>query len=207
MEQSNGETDELRPECTRNDFGSMVRGKYAGRTRDSFSIMPHPLIDQLRFTRAEFLRSVKGVSEEDAQKRYMPMNCLSWNVGHLAWQEQRYFLYYGQAQQLLLPEIEREFAYGAPGSMPSLKGMLAAWKTITAAADPWLDTLTSDILQQNVISNGKPIARTHGNLLQRVVYHYWYHTGENMAIRQMLGHQRLGVFVGNIDNKAPYRPE
>ncbi len=168
--------------------------------------MPHPLVDQLRFTRSEFLRSVKGVSEEDAQKRLLPMNCLSWNVGHLAWQEQRYFLHYGQGV-MLLPQIDREFAYGAPGSTPSLKEMIAAWKTITAAADPWLDTVTSDLLLQNVISNGKPNAYKYGNLLQRVIYHYWYHTGENMAIRQMLGHARLGVFVGNIDDKAPYRAE
>jgi hypothetical protein len=43
--------------------------------------------------------------------------------------------------------------------------------------------------------------------LQRVIYHYWYHTGENMAIRQMLGHTRLPEFVGNIDSQAPYRAE
>lgn len=169
--------------------------------------MPHPLVTQLRFTRSEFIRAVKGVSDEDGRKRLLPMNCLAWNVGHLAWQEQRYFLYYGSEQRLLLPEIDREFAYGAPGSTPSLKEMLAAWKTITAAADAWLDTVTSDILQKTIISNGKPLARTHGNLLQRVIYHYWYHTGENMAIRQLLGHEKLPVYVGNIDDKAPYRPE
>jgi len=28
-----------------------------------------------------------------------------------------------------------------------------------------------------------------------------------MAIRQLLGHGRLPVFVGNIDDKTPYRPE
>ena len=82
-------------------------------------------------SRALINNMVKGVSEEDAQKRVLPMNCLSWNVGHLAWQEQRYFLHYGQGV-MLLPEIDREFAYGAPGSTPSLKEMLAAWKTITA---------------------------------------------------------------------------
>lgn len=169
--------------------------------------MVHPLVDQLHFTRSEFIRAVKGVSDDDARQRLMPMNCLSWNVGHLAWQEQRYFIYYGLGQPLLLPEIDREFAYGAPASTPSLAEMLAAWKAITAAADTWLDALTSDILLQNVISNGKPIARTHGNLLQRVIYHYWYHIGENMAIRQLLGHDRLGVFVGNIDDKAPYRAD
>ena len=168
--------------------------------------MPHPLIDQLRFTRSEFIRAAKGVSDDDARQRFLPMNCLAWNVGHLAWQEQHYFLHYGQGL-MLLPEIERGFTYGAPGTTPSLKEMLAAFKIITAAADPWLDTVTSDTLQQNVISGGKPISRTYGNLLQRVIYHYWYHTGENMAIRQLLGHGRLPVFVGNIDDKAPYRPE
>jgi uncharacterized damage-inducible protein DinB len=168
--------------------------------------MPHPLVIQLRFTRSEFLRAVKRVGEEDARQRFLPMNCISWNVGHLAWQEQRYFLYYGQGQ-MLLPEIDQDFAYGAPASTPSLKDMLTAWQTLTQAADPWLDTLTSTKLQQNVIREGKPGKYTNGNLLQRVIYHYWYHLGENMAIRQQLGHDRLPQFVGNIDSQAPYRPE
>lgn len=166
--------------------------------------MPHPLITQLRFTRSEFLRGVKGVSEADACGRLLPMNCLSWNVGHLAWQEQRYFLHFGQGR-MLLPEIDRDFAYGAPASTPSLKEMLAAWKSITAAVDPWLDAQTAESLAQHVISQGKPTARIYGNLLQRVIYHYWYHTGENQAMRQMLGHQKLPQFVGNIDDQAPYQ--
>jgi hypothetical protein len=169
--------------------------------------MLHPMVDQLRFTRSEFLRAIKGVGEEDACRRFLPMNCLSWNVGHLAWQEQRYFLSYGQVRPLLMPEIDKQFAYGASASTPSLKEMLAAWRMITQAADPWLDTLTSTGLLEHVTRDGKPSDRTVGNLLQRVIYHYWYHLGENMAIRQMLGHARLGVFVGNIDDKAPYRPE
>ena len=41
--------------------------------------------------------------------------------------------------------------------------------------------------------------------MQRVIYHYWYHTGENLAIRQLLGHTDLPEFVGNIDDEAPYR--
>ncbi|HEU0296837.1 MAG TPA: DinB family protein [Anaerolineales bacterium] len=168
--------------------------------------MPHPLVSQLRFTRSEFMRAVKGVGDEDARKRLLPMNCLSWNIGHLAWQEQRYFLYYGQGQ-MLLREIDKSFAYGAPASTPPLKEVLSAWRAITSAADPWLDTLTPAKLQQNAISNGKPIAYFYGNLLQRVIYHYWYHIGENLAIRQQLGHKRLPQFVGDIDGKAPYRPE
>ena len=51
--------------------------------------MTHPLITQLRFTRSEWLRALEGVSDEDARKRFLPMNSISWTIGHLAWQEQR----------------------------------------------------------------------------------------------------------------------
>ena len=167
---------------------------------------PHPLVVQLRFTRSEFLRAIKHVDEADAQRRLLPMNCISWNVGHLAWQEQRYFLTTGQGKTPY-PDIEERFASGGPASQPSLAEVLAAWRAITAAADPWLDTITTAMLQEHPVRQGKPLARIHGNLLQRVIYHYWYHTGENMAIRQQLGHRRMPQFVGAIDDEAPYRPE
>ena len=166
----------------------------------------HPLVDQLRFTRAEFMRAIRRVPAADAEKRVLPMNSISWNVGHLAWQEQRYFLHYGQGTTLF-PDIAEEFRVGAPASTPPLTLVLKSWKAITKAADPWLDQRTSDDLAAHVISQGKEIAYTHGNLLQRVIYHYWYHLGENMAIRQQLGHSDLPQFVGNIDDAAPYRPD
>jgi hypothetical protein len=168
--------------------------------------MSHPLVDQLRFTRKEFMRAIKGVSDEDTRRRFLPMNCISWNIGHLAWQEQRYFLYFAQGQ-MPFPEVNKEYAYGAPASTPSLAEVLECWKAITAAADLWLDRQTSATLAQAVISRGKPTARIYGNLLQRVIYHYWYHTGENMAIRQNLGQTNLPQFVGAIDTQAPFRPE
>lgn len=165
----------------------------------------HPLVKQLQFTRSEFKRALKGLSEEDATKRILPMNCISWNVGHLAWQEQRYFLYFSQGM-LLIPEIQEQFAYGAPASTPSLHEALAYWRKITQAADPWLETLDNEKLKSQVIKDGKPLQRIFGNLLQRTIYHYWYHTGENLAIRQMLGHTGLPEFVGNIDRQAPFTP-
>lgn len=165
--------------------------------------MPHPLVDQLRFTRSEWERGLKGISDTDACHRFFPMNCISWNIGHLAWQEQRYWLYFGQGR-LLLPHINKLFAFGAPASTPALAEMWAAWKTITEAADPWLDTLTTAKLQESVAGENDFI---YGSLLRRVTYHYWYHTGENLAIRQMLGHTDLPEFVGDIDEEAPYRPE
>ena len=168
--------------------------------------MSHPLVLQLRFTRTEFRRSWRGVSDDDGRHRIEPMNAIGWNVGHLAWQEQRYFLGYGTGQ-LPWPDIDRLYASGGPASTPALTEVIAKWTAITETADPWLDTLTSERLQERFTRrDGQPGGRTFGSLLQRVVYHYWFHTGENMAIRQLLGHGRLPQFVGDIDEKAPYVP-
>jgi hypothetical protein len=168
--------------------------------------MPHPLVLQLRFTRAEFARALQGLDDDDARRRLLPMNCIAWNIGHLAWQEQRYFIIFGQGR-LLRPDINELFAYGAPASVPPLAEALAAWREITAAADPWLDAVTTAKLQEQPIVRGEARPELFGSLLQRVIYHYWYHTGENAAIRQSLGHVNLPEFVGDIDGEAPYRPE
>jgi uncharacterized damage-inducible protein DinB len=168
--------------------------------------MPHPLVLQLRFTRSEFKRAASKLSEADARRRVMPMNSISWTVGHLAWQEQRYFIYFPTGE-MLIPEFQEKYAFGAPHSTPPLDEMMSAWRKITKAADKWLDELTTRKLRQMVTVNGKETTLMYGNLLQRVIYHYWYHTGENMAVRKILGHTGIGYFVGNIDKKAPYTPE
>jgi uncharacterized damage-inducible protein DinB len=165
----------------------------------------HPLVEQLRFTRREFQRALEGLSEEDARKRHLPMNCISWNVGHLAWQEQRYFITFAQGQ-VLLPELNQRFAVGAPASTPALADMQRAWQAVTTAADPWLESVTTEGLLRTYTTPSGEWTTSFGNLLQRVIYHYWYHTGENMAIRQVLGNHGLGDFVGDIDDEAPYRP-
>ena len=58
--------------------------------------MPHPLALQLRFTRSEFQRGLAGLTNDDARRRFMPMNCISWYVGHLANQEQAYWVFLAQ---------------------------------------------------------------------------------------------------------------
>src|SRR5512143_2061158 len=93
------------------------------------SAMVHPLVRQLRFTRNEFRRAFAGVSDADGRRRFPPMNCLAWNVGHMAWQEQRYWLWRGQGR-MLRQAIQDEFAYGAPGTTPALDDMAAAWTEI-----------------------------------------------------------------------------
>jgi hypothetical protein len=166
--------------------------------------MTHPLVAQLRFTRSEFKRGLAGLSEEDGARRLPPLNCISWNVGHLAWQEQKCFLY-GGSKKILLPDVDVDYAYGAPACTPSLGKTWEAWNTVTAAVDPWLDELAESDMT-SLLDRGEGFGRYMvGNLLLRVIYHYWYHNGENMAIRQALGHSKLPQFVGNIDEQAPYR--
>jgi uncharacterized damage-inducible protein DinB len=166
--------------------------------------MPHPLILQLRFTRSEFKRGLQGLSETDARRRILPLNCISWTIGHLAWQEKRYWLTRLQGQTPL-PHLNDLVGYGQPACTPALAEMWEAWQTITQLADPFLDTLTTHHLLEIHSLEDLQGDFTAGNLLQRVIYHYWYHTGENAAIRQLLGHPDLPEFVGNIDDEAPYR--
>ena len=67
--------------------------------------MAHLLVSQLRFARSEFARALDGVSAEDAVRRIMPLNCISWMVGHLANQENRYWVNLGQGK-ILAPGLE-----------------------------------------------------------------------------------------------------
>ena len=163
----------------------------------------HPLVEQLRFTRSEWLRGLRGVREDDALRRFQPMNSIGWTVGHLAWQEQRYWLTRARGETPL-PELNRTVASGGPATTPPLAEMLDAWRTVTKAVDPWLDGLTTESLLEEL--PGSP-PRSVGDSLRRVTYHYWFHIGEIQAIRQMLGHRRLPQFVGNIEGRAPYRAE
>jgi hypothetical protein len=168
--------------------------------------MSHPLIDQFRFARSEWLRGLEGLSEEDGSRHLGPMNCISWNVGHLAWHEHRYWVELAQGK-LLFPKLNELYAYGAPMCTPSLAEMLELWRQVTRAADSYLDTLTSEILQEELLRDGKVVGQSVGSALRRVTYHYWYHIGEIQAIRQMLGHANLPEYVGDIEIEVPYRPE
>jgi hypothetical protein len=134
------------------------------------------------------------------------MNSISWIVGHLAWQEQRYLLQRPHGI-MLREDIQKGFAFGAPMSTPSLKDMLVAWRRITTTADPFLDQLTTTKLLIDLPLNGRKSGQTQGSAIRRLTYHYWYHIGEIQAIRQQLGEKNLAVYVGSIEAKAPYRPE
>jgi hypothetical protein len=161
----------------------------------------HTLVTQLRFSRREFLRVLDGLNAEDAVKRLLPMNCISWMVGHLAEQESRYWIYFptGDSTYRYLTET---VGFGRPASTPPPMEMLAAWKEVTAKADQYLDTLTPEILLTHFEVNGKPRPENVGTTLLRNIHHYWFHIGEAYAVRQMLGHKDLPVFVGDYNEYA-----
>ena len=164
--------------------------------------MSHPLVDQLRFTRSEWVRGLEGVTAEEAARRFEPMNSIAWIIGHLAWQEQAYWLQ--RAQGRTVSALAERCGNGQPASTPPLAEAWAAWREVTAAADAYLDSLTIDSLQTRW--EREPTSETPGTKLLRTTYHYWFHLGEGMAVRQQLGHVDLPQFVGDID-RVPYKPE
>jgi hypothetical protein len=179
--------------------------------------MPHPLVTQLRFARSEFVRCLEGVSDEDARHRIMPMNCISWMVGHLAAQEQEYFIFFPKGN-VPHPQLNLSHGYGQPATTPALAEMWQVWHDITDEADTFLDTVTEDQLEtfldqdvatvkdalfaygqvnEDMLAKQKVRSRENiGTRLLRTTYHYFFHTGEAHAVRQQLGHPDLPFFVG-----------
>ena len=165
----------------------------------------HPLVTQLRFARSEFARGLAGLTDEDARRRIEPMNCIAWNIGHLASQEQTLWVFPSRGK-VLYPDLHKLVGYGSPASTPPLDEMWAAWTAITQAADTYLDTLTTETLQSSFVREGIPLGESIGTMLLRNIYHYWFHNGESAAIRQALGHGELPQFVGDM-SASIYRPE
>lgn len=168
-------------------------------------MVAHPLVAQLRFARSEFVRGLDGVSEAEGLVRQLPMNSLGWMVGHMANQEHRYWVMLAQGKELV-PGLRERVGTGRPASTPSIAEMWSVWQTVTPAANAYLDTLTVDRLGTYLRHEGQPIDERVGTMLMRVIYHYWFHTGEAAAVRQLLGHQNLPEFVGDMD-AATYRAE
>lgn len=167
--------------------------------------MTHLLVTQLHLARNELVRALEGVTEGDAQRRILPMNCLSWFVGHLANQENFYWVLLAQGERLA-PGLNELVGYGQPASTPSLEEMWEVWELITTSADKFLENLTPELMQSHLEWRGKPRFENIGTMLLRNIYHYWFHTGEVIAIRQVLGHKDLPEFVGDM-SKAVYKPE
>ena len=148
--------------------------------------MPHPLVTQLRFARTEFQRCLEGLTDEDARQRLGPMNCISWMIGHLANQEHFYWVFLAQGQNVA-GELYKLVGTGRPASTPPLDEMWDVWQRVAGAADPFLDTVTTEQLETHFELRGEAVSESIGTMLQRNIYHYWFHIGEAHAVRQQIG--------------------
>jgi len=154
------------------------------------------ILNQLRFSRSEFQKGFMGVNEADSRRRFMPINSIAWIVGHLAWHEQHYWL--KRAQGIIpFPKLDEVTAFGKPPADVPLKEMADLWKAVIKASEDYLIKLTHDDYLKKLIVNGKELSANIGTMMTRVTYHYWYHTGEMQAIRQLLGHQDLPSYIGS----------
>ncbi len=166
----------------------------------------HPLVEQLKFARSEFERVFDGVSAEDATRRLLPMNCLSWIVAHLALQEQRYWVAIAQGREAIMrPELIAVSGYPDRATTPELALVWEIWRDVTAGADRFLATVSDATLAEHFVFDGERLPESAGTMLYRNIHHYWFHIGEAHAIRQQLGHGDLPDFVGAQDS-APFRP-
>src|SRR5438105_9423973 len=64
------------------------------------------LFRSLRFTRGEWIRGLKAVTAAEAGRRFGPINPIAWMIGHLAWQEQLYWLERAQGTTVVV-EVKR----------------------------------------------------------------------------------------------------
>ncbi len=175
--------------------------------------MPHTLINQLRFARSEFVRCLEGISDEDARHRFMPMNCISWMVGHMAAQEQFYFVFFPQGK-VPHPQLNELVGFGHPATTPPLDEMWQVWHDITAIADTFLDTVTPDqlivypeqsisafeesafgtvtkkMLEQKTIRSSE----NHGTKMQRTTYHYFFPHRRSSCCSPVAGTPRFALF-------------
>jgi len=144
----------------------------------------HTLVQIQELTRKEFERGLEGVTDEDARKRIEPMNCISWIIGHVASQRYSYFVEWPKGQKA--DPKYRQFGFGNPASQPSLEEVMDLWQESCNEADAWLLTATNESLQSPALS---PRGESGGTLLVRHIAHTWFHLGELISIRQILGHQ------------------
>jgi len=134
--------------------------------------------------RKELERGLHGLTDEDARKRIEPMNCISWIIGHIANQQHTFFVDWPQSKKAD-PRFQG-FGFGSSASQPPLEEVLALWILSCDEADAWLHAATDESLQTPFPS---PHGENGGTLLIRHIFHTWFHLGEIISIRQILGHQ------------------
>ncbi|UCH43564.1 MAG: DinB family protein [Dehalococcoidales bacterium] len=145
----------------------------------------HLLVQMYDLARKEFERNLNGLTDADARKRLEPMNCISWIIAHVAWQQHTCFVDWPLGKKSDPRYVP--YAPGSPASQPPLDEVMALWRDACNEADIWLQSATSDSLLAR-FQPGSSEGESGGTLLVRCIFHTWCHLGEISSIRQILGH-------------------
>ncbi len=160
--------------------------------------MAHHLVRYVWHVRRELERSLENISEADLNREVGGLNSIAWMIGHLAMQEQAYWLFF-RGEELVEKNLK---AYGSKVEDPKeFAELFELWKSITEQSNGWLETATTSDLE-NQFEKAK---ENTGSLLTRVIGHYYFHIGQIATIRKLLGYDVPG-FVGSQEG-AYYEAE
>ncbi len=163
--------------------------------RDPFAPAPgaHHLVRYLQHARRELRRAVDGMSAADLERRVGGINSVAWMVGHLAWQEQAYWLL--SRGEPALADLDA-FGRGRPDAPPAFDELFDVWARVTAASDVWLSGLDEAGLRSHLQGRRLFEKENVGTLLTRASSHYYLHIGQITAVRRLLD-DRVPSFVGS----------
>jgi uncharacterized damage-inducible protein DinB len=156
--------------------------------------MAHHLVRYLQHVRREFLRALEGIDTSDLERSVEGLNSVRWMIGHLAAQEQAYWL--EPRGEPLVSEALFGYRRAVPERMESPERLLEVWWEVGARADEWLLTLSHDDLRGHLSGEGIVGIENIGSLLTRVIGHYYLHIGQITVIRKLLGYE-VPSFVGS----------
>jgi len=151
--------------------------------------MAHHLVRYVWHVRRELERALDGISEEDLNKEVHGLNSIAWMIGHLANQEQAYWLLF-RNEELIDKNLRHYNNKVEEGK--DFAELFELWKTITNRSNAWLETATTSDLE-NTFEKAK---ENTGSLMTRVIGHYYFHIGQIATIRKLLGYDVPG-FVGS----------
>ncbi|MDQ3396670.1 MAG: DinB family protein [Deinococcota bacterium] len=156
--------------------------------------MEQHLVRYVQHVRRELLRATDGVLADDLERSHHGVNSVAWMVGHLAAQEQAYWL---ETRGTVLYRTLTGYRRAVPQRMDDAQTLLAQWREVTSAADVWLTGLSEDDLRRRLPLPGAVVVPENvGSLLTRVIGHYYLHIGQITVVRKMLGYP-VPSFVGS----------
>lgn len=134
----------------------------------------------------------------DLERRVGGINSVAWMVGHLAWQEQGYWLV--ARGEPRVADLD-DYGHNPPRQVPRFDELFATWAKVAAAADPWLEGLGEQELRSHL--RGRPLFEREnvGTLLTRASSHYYLHIGQITAVRKLLDYP-VPAFVGSQEGAS-----